>query len=222
MKIIVLYGPGEVGKRNEALRIKKTFSEEAVTRIDLKQNSQKDLEVAVAAQPLFFQDERLILVENVGDKLDLQQLSRQENLTLLLLAGAIRSDSTLIKSTKAMGAKLCLFEGEKEVSAFPYLDNLIEGKKQAFVELNKLLDGYGGMYILSMIYYLLRRNLLPLPASSFMQGKIKNQKKHFTTEDWQGFYYQTLQVEFRIKSGVTTEDLALIDLSQRFISRCGG
>lgn len=218
MKIILLYGPGEVAKRNEALKIKKQFATEDISHLDLKQSNIRDLEVQLSSPSLFTVGQRLVVVENTPDNLDLQKLKiTDDSLTLLLLAGSPRVDSPLLSAAKKLSVKLIAFEGEKELTAFPFLDALIEQRKQAFLELEKLLSGYGAMYILTMVYYLLRRNFLP-SKPGFMQEKVLRQKKKYKNCDFEKFYYFTLKTEFDIKSGNMDEGVGLGILVQKIIS----
>ncbi|MFH0937237.1 MAG: hypothetical protein V1808_03005 [Candidatus Daviesbacteria bacterium] len=220
MKIILLLGAGETAKRNQALKIKKEFSPDDISTIDLKEQSEKDLEMALSSTSLFGSGQRLVIVENVPDKLDLENIkSADDNVTLLLLADTPRADCSLLKIAKKLKATIYSFEGEKELTAFPFIDNLIEGKKTAFLELEKLLAEYGGMYVLAMIYYLLRRNLLPSPASSFMKEKIGRQKRKYNLEDFEVFYKTALETEFYIKSGFTDEKMGLVTLTQKIIGQ---
>lgn len=220
MKIIILVGPGEVGKRNAALKLRKQFDADSITTLDLKTNSEADLDLSLSSSSLFSTGPRLVVVENTPDRLDLEKFIKTgTNLTLLLLSGNPRVDSKILTSAKKIKAQIISFEGEKELTAFPYLDNLIEGKKEAFVELNKLLSEYGGMYVLAMVYYLLRRNILPLPKFPFMQKKIKSQKQKYNLEDWKKLYKLVLASEFDIKSGNLTEDLGLVLVTQKFIEQ---
>lgn len=220
MKIILLHGPGEVGKRAEALRIRKQFSPDAVAIVDLKQDGVDKLEMALTAVSLFESGPRLVVAENAPDKLDLSLLPAVgENLTLLIIAGAPKFTTSLLQSVAKVRAKAYSFEGEKETSIFPYLDGLIEQKKEAFAELQKLLADFAGAYILTMVYYGLRRNILPLPASPFARKKIEAQKHRFGFSDWERFYKLTLQTEFAIKSGKVTEELGLVRLTQAFVAR---
>lgn len=212
MELILFYGPGEISKRNESLRLRKSFGD-SVKIIDTKHNDLTSLEMELVSHSLFETGPRLVVVENAPDSLDLEKLKGDENITLLLLSGNLKSDAVLLKSAIKLKAKIIPFEGEKEISAFAFLDALIEGKKQAFVELDKLLDGYGGMYVLTMTYYLLRRNFLP-QASSFMQNKVKSQKQRYTEEDWSKLYKLILQSEFAIKNGSGSEQLILTNLVQ--------
>lgn len=220
MNIILLYGPGEVGKRNYLLKIKKNFPPDQISQIDLKQDNPADLDLKISSGSLFESGERLIVVENVPDKMDLEIVKKiTGEITLILVADHPLQTSPILQTAKKLGAKIYSFEGEKELTAFPFLDNLIEGKKEVFLELNKLLAGYGTMYILTMIYYLLRRNILPLPASDFMRKKIQKQKQGIALKDFQKFYFLTLETEFKIKSGLASDKIALISLVGNFIGQ---
>lgn len=217
MKTILLLGPGEIGKRNEALRLRRGFGD-AVKTIDLKQSSAADLGMELVSNFLFEVGPRLVVAENIPDSLDLEKLKGDEAVNLLLLAGNPKSDSTLFKSAQKIKAKIASFEGEKELSAFPFLDALIEGKKTAFVELKKLLEDYSGVYVLTMIYYLLRRNFLP-QSSSFMQGKVKSQKQRFNDGDWSKLYRLGLEADAALKSGLGSEEIILTNLVQAIVSK---
>lgn len=220
MQIILLYGPGEVGKRNCLLKIKKNFSPDQISRIDLKQDSSADLDLKISSGSLFESGERLVVAENVPDKMDLGIVKKiTGEITLVLMADHPPQTSPILQTAKKLGAKIYSFEGEKELTAFPFLDNLIEGKKEVFLELNKLLSEYGTMYILTMIYYLLRRNILPLPVSDFMRKKIQKQKQEFALKDFQKFYFLTLETEFKIKSGLASDKIALISLVGNFMGQ---
>lgn len=220
MKIIVLYGSGEVSKRSYLLKIKSSFDKDSITEIDLKKDPISKLYDSLAAVPLFIQDKKLVIIENMPDSFNLKDLKMQDDtLTAVITRNNLTATSILLKSAKEVKSLIYPFEGEKELSAFGYLDNLIEGNKQAFLELNKLLEEYGGMYVITMVYYLLRRNLLPPPQSSFMRGKIIGQKQAYVFDDWPKLYQIALLAEFNIKTGVTDEKTALYALTQRVVTR---
>ncbi len=218
MNLIVLYGPGEVSKRAALAKIKKEYTPDSMIILDLKVKNKADLEVALASTSLFDGGKRLVVAENAGDTLSLKNIKlNDQNLTLVVVAGSLKTVSVLLSDAKSLQAKIYLFEGEKEISAFPFLDALVEGKSAAYVELNKLLGQYGGMYVYSMIYYLLRRNILPLPQSDFAKKKIIQQKQKYKEEDFIKFYKLTLESEFSIKKGILPENLALTKLVTDFI-----
>lgn len=218
MTLTLLTGPGEGRKRDFSLNLKGRYSKEAVTAVDLKVDSFSKCLDQVGALSLFEQNKRLLVVENVADSLDLHLLSSNNpNLDLLLLTGSSKESSVLIKSARELKTQVLNFEGEEETSAFPYLDFLIEGKAEAFVELKKLLAEYGGIYTLSMVYYLLRRNVLPLPKSSFAAQKIERQKKKILNSAWEEIYRQVLEIEFKVKSGLISEELGLFVLTEGLV-----
>lgn len=218
MKVILLIGSGEIGKRSEALRLRKQFVG-GVRRLDFKETGLKGLDMELASRSLFETGPRLISVENIPDSLDLFSLKGSEDETFLLLMGSSpKAESSLLQSAKKLGAKIIPFEGEKELNAFPFLDALIERRQEALWQLYKLLEEYGGMYVLTMIYYLLRRNLLPPPASDFMRKKISQQKQKYNFYDWPKLYWETLQTEFAIKNGLISEGLGLTRLTEKIIS----
>lgn len=218
MKIILLYGPGEVGKRNYLLKIKKEFSPDQISHIDLKQDNLADLELKISSGFLFENGERVVIVENVPDTMDLEAVKKTTGkVTLVLLAVHPPPLALILQTAKKAGANIYSFEGDRELTAFPFLDNLIEGKKEAFLELEKLFLKYGAMYVLTMIYYLLRRNILPVPSSDFMRKKIQKQKQAFNLKDFEKFYQKTLETEFKIKNGLIDDKIALTFLVRNFI-----
>ncbi|KKR80843.1 MAG: hypothetical protein UU73_C0002G0172 [Candidatus Daviesbacteria bacterium GW2011_GWA1_41_61] len=218
MKIALLHGPGEVGKRSELLKIRSHFSRNLVSIVDLKQDDIAKIEEIMLSQPLLFEGRRLVLVENAPETLDLEKLPKLAGeLFLAVMAPSLKNDSLILKSAHKLGAKILLFEGEKELSAFPFLDALLEKKPQAFSELQKLLLDYGWVYVVTMIYYGLRRNLLPLPPQGFIQRKILAQRQNFHPQDFEQLYKLALQTEFNIKNGAMAEKVALAKLVQAFI-----
>lgn len=220
--IILLHGPGETGKRDELVKIKSKFNPEAVTFLDLQKSADWELKNALRSIPLFVAD-ALVVAENIPTPFELEKIlpeKLEDSVTLVLIVSStLPSSSRIIKYVSSKGGKIFTFEAEKEASVFPYLDNLIEGKPQSFLELKNLQREYGSMYLLSMIYYLLRRNFLPLPASSFMQNKIKNQKSKVSLKRWEELYKFTLDTEYKIKTGLLEEGLAMDLLTQRFLKR---
>lgn len=212
MNVVILAGSGEGAKKTEILKIKRKFSPNSVTTLDLTKNTTGDLCNTISALSLFQEGQRLVIADNVNPKLDLSVLPQgEEALTLVVLTSAVNSSLAKFKP------KVLTFESNKELTAFPFLDNLIERKKEAFLELNKLLSDFNGSYVLSMMFYLLRRNILPLPASSFAAQKISIQKKTYQPSDWSKLYSLVLETESKVKSGQVSENLGLTLLTQVII-----
>lgn len=216
MKLVILSGLGETKKREALFQLKQRFTTDLVTTVDLKENSIAQLKNIIFSTPLFFKEARLVVVENCPDKFDLEAVFQKENQIALILVMA-NPHQEVIKKAQTLQAQIMSFPEEKETSVFPYLDYLIERKEASFLELNKLLQNYNWMYILTMIYYLLRRNLLPLPASEFARKKIIAQQKFLKEESLEKLYLLTLQTEYKIKNGLMEGNTALYFLTEKII-----
>ncbi len=217
MKVFVLSGPGEVSKREYLFKLRSKFNSDSIKTIDLKKSSVSDLIVESSSTSLFEVGERLVICENAPDTLDLGLLTSSSNTTLVVLAASFKAGSVLEKSSKDKDVQVVKFEAERELSAFPFIDALLERKKSAFVELEKLMQEYGFMYVLTMIYYGLRRNFLPA-KSDFIKQKISKQKTINDQKTLKKLYELTLQAEFDIKSGKKEDSLAIFSLVNNIIS----
>lgn len=219
MKITVLTGAGESAKRAWLMKYKEQFEDLGVDEVDLQTQPLTALMQRLLT-PALFSRKQLLIIENAPAGLDLQKLTSEkvQDMEMVILTSQLSSTSTLYKSAKELLFQVLNFDADKELSAFPYLDKLIERDRSVFLELDKLLREYGGMYILSMIYYLLRRNLLPLPQNSFIRNKIKGQKLKVNEDSWQNLYYLILETEFKIKNGLTDEKSGLADLTLHWLT----
>ncbi len=219
MKITLLYGPAEAAKREQLLKIKNQYNLDARVLIDLKRQNWDEVLLSLRSRSLFETEKRLVIVENVPKSLDLNNLNlSDQNCEVILVTANLEAASLLLKSAQAKKIQIIKFDETMETSVFPFLDNLIEGKSQAFVELEKLLTEYSSIYILTMIYYLLRRNILP-QSSPFMQKKVKSQLARINDSDLELFYKWSLETEFKIKSGLMEEKNGLFTLSQKITDR---
>lgn len=216
MNVYILTGPGEVGKRQHLLQIKRQFDKTAITEYDLKTHDLTTVKDALLSTPLFT-NTKLVILENPPAALDLAEFTISAQLTLVILIQQLPVSSSLFKSAKEVKAKLIDFAPQKELSAFPFIDALIEKKGIALFELMKLLEQYGAMYVFSMIYYLLRRNILPLPKNNFTSKKIAVQKRKYKLTDFTIMYQKTLETEYKIKSGLISDTLGLTRLVQLYI-----
>lgn len=217
MTVFILTGLGEISKRQYLLKLKQHFDNTAIIERDLKTHDISAVKDYLISSPLFT-DTRLVILENSPSFLNLEELATSKQLTLVILTSQLSASSTLFKSAKLLKAKIIDFAGEKEISAFPFIDGLIERKSVALSELVKLLEIYGGMYVLSMVYYLFRRNILPLPKNMFFRKKITTQKSKYNFTDFANMYQKSLQTEYKIKSGLVSEKLGLTRLVQLLIS----
>lgn len=220
MEIKILTGNGEVSKRDYLLKMKRQFDRQAVIEVDLAKEDVGTLEEAILSTPLFT-DKRLVIGLNPSPQLDLSKLHLvgDERLTLVFMVGSLAPSTPLSRSAALLQGEVLVFDEEKDKSIFPFLDSLIEGKVGAFSYLMKLTKEYGGMYLLTMIYYLWRRNLLPLPKASFLKNKIQRQREKFSLSDWRYFYQEVLEIEYQMKTGVVSEQMASLLAIERILRR---
>lgn len=217
MNVYILTGPGEVGKRQHLLQIKLQFDKTAITEYDLKTHDLTTVKDSLLSTPLFT-NTRLVILENSPAALNLAEFIGSYQLTLVILTQQLPVSSLLFKSAKKLKAKIIDFAPQKELSAFPFIDALIEKQGTALSKLMKLLEQYGAMYVFSMIYYLLRRNILPLPKNNLISKKIAVQKRKYKLTDFIIMYQTTLETEYKIKSGFVSDKLGLTQLVQSCIS----
>lgn len=220
MKKILLYGPGEVEKRQALARIKAKFDHGAITILDGKKLQDNEVQTILRTSDLFQTNDRLIVIENPSDSFGVKLLPNDLELTIVLLADNLKSTSKLLQAVREGGFEIYQFQLEQELSAFPFVDSLLEKRPVVFLELEKLLAHMGSGYVLSMVYYAIRRNLLPLPASGFLAGKIERQRRGFSAQDWLRLYQGCLKTEYSIKTGHTEERTALYQLLNEFLRSC--
>lgn len=214
--ITILAGPGEVQKRGELIRIKSRYSPENTATVDLKRASVHELILQLQSQGLFEDDKKLMVIEGAGETLDLLELP-EGNTDLVILTGPLKAGSKLLVSGAGKKAAVVRFEAEKELLAFSFIDALLEGKKSAHIELEKLFETYGFMYVLTMVYYGLRRNFL-VQRSDFIRQKISKQRSHLGVDGLRKLYQEAIRCEFEIKSGLLDAKLSLFGLVEKFLT----
>lgn len=219
MKLIVLHGSGLVGISNYLVNLKKNSVNLGVLEIDAKSVSLSSL-VSTISTPQLFSTERLIILENLDESSDLKSLPDDLNLTVLIrLNKELKATSLLWKSAQLKKAQFVQFNEEKETPIFPFLDLVIEGSLKSEMMLNKLLAEYGSQYVLTMLFYALRRLIVnPNTKSSFVLKKLQIQKQKFPLEKINFYYREILITDFKIKSGILDEKTALHALLGRFVN----
>lgn len=202
---------------NRVSSLKKDFDAESITELSFKNSSLGELKLESQSVSLF-SEKRLIILEDFSD-INLEDLPQDENLTIILkFSKTLPSNSLLLKQAQKLKAQIIPFSEEKEQSVFPFLDALAEKNPKALVFLESLYKDYGSQYLLTMIFYLLRRMVVGaknLPP--FVVKKMEAQKRNFPLERINYFYKKTLETDFKIKSGLIDEKMALFSLSEEFL-----
>lgn len=209
MNLIILHGNGIVSLSQKLSQIKKDFDPQSIQIL-----SGKDLEFEKAviwlSTPQLFSEKRLIVLEDF-ETVDLEKLPEEEGLTIVLkIPKSLAVNSVILKSAIKLKGQIFQFNEKDEKIIFPFLDNLAEKNLKALGEVDKLISEYGGQYILTMLFYLFRRLILkPKKLPDFVLKKIERQQRNFDTEQIKYFYKQSLETDFKIKSGLVQEKLGI-------------
>lgn len=210
MKLIVLHGNGLIAISKRLSAFKNKFDPISITQIDNQKQNVREMLINLLTPPLF-SNERLVVVEDFEDEIDLEKISIDQNLTLVLVfSKSLLATNKLFQQAKKFKGEILEFSEEQDKSIFPFLDLLAEKNPQALTLLETLRAAYGSQYILTMIFYMLRRLIIaPKNVPTFVAKKLASQKENFSLKQIQQTYFETINTDFRIKSGLVEEKIAL-------------
>ena len=179
--------------------------------------------------PALFAEKRLVILENFDPPtnseqgIDFSSLPEDESLTVVFRFGKnLTAQSPLLKAALIRGAQLVNLTEADEQSIFPFLDSLAFKNPKALEELDGLLARYGSQYLLTMIFYLLRRMIQPgKNLSPFVAKKIARQRQNFSPEEITNLYKEALEADFKIKNGLIDDKMALALLLSRILAPSG-
>lgn len=219
MKLLILHGSGLSAISSKISEIKKSFDPVSILEISGKETSFSEALIEIGTGGLFSQS-RLIILENFDDKIDIEKIPDDESLTVLLrFTKPLNKSSSLLKSATKLNVQVLVFEENQEISVFPFLDALGEkNKTKSYQEFEKLYKGYGGQYILTMIFYLFRRLVTtPKKLPDFVLNKLNKQKRNFGVDELRLLYKAALETDYKFKSGLMDEKLGLTMLVERIL-----
>lgn len=208
---LLLHGPAIKASRIKLQEFKSKFHPDNVIRFEKGEDTEVILTNLQSIS--LFAGERLVIVENPTD--DLQSKTFDSNSLMLILWFDHQVDTK-----KWPGFKELFFPEAKEISVFPFLDNLVAKSNQAFLELDKLKKaGFEIPYFLTMVFYLLR-NLAVTPKNvpQFVKDKLQRQRKDFPREKITKLYKEILEIDFKIKSGLLDKSQAEFLLINKLLS----
>lgn len=219
MKLVILHGGGFSAILNKISSIKKDFDASSTMLINGKEVSFNQA-ILTLSTPLLFSNKRLAILENFEDTIQLEKLPNDEELLVVIkFPKALNANSLLLKIAYKLKAQVIIFNEEKEISIFPFLDCLTSRDPKALIFLDKLLNEYGCQYILTMLFYMFRRLVVsPKNISSYNLTKLEKGRMNFPIEKIKYFYQEILKTDFKIKSGLISDKQALISLTFRVLS----
>ncbi len=218
--LILLHGNGQVAISQKLSELKKEFDPLATVSFNGKEHEFNQALMAINSGQLF-SNKRLVVLEDFDEKMiDLSNLPEDDNLTIILkFPKALAATSSVLKTATQAKAQIINLNEEQEQSIFPFLDLLADKNDQALAKFDKLMDKYGSQYLLTMIFYMLRRLINPpqkLP--SFVLKKIAVQQRNFDLEKITKLYKLSLETDLKIKSGLLDEKLGLTLLVQNILT----
>lgn len=219
MTLIILHGNGLTGQINKLQDIKSRFDPLNIFQISGKESDFEQAVVNLSTASLFA-EERLVILEEFEESLDLSKLPSESELTIVLrFQKSLPVNSKLLKSAASLNPQIILVTETEETSIFPFLDKLAEKRSQALAELDPLLEQFGGQYLLTMIFYMLRRLILrPKKLPEFVLRKLEVQRKIFDLKKLKALYRFALETDFKMKNGLIEEKLGLTLLLNRILT----
>lgn len=192
---LLLHGPAINISRKKLIEIKQKYDPDNVVTFE---KGSEVSEILASLQTIsMFSENRLVVLENPDD-LDSRLLTLDSNITLVFWF-----DHEIKKIPE--GVEVFFFPEEKEASIFPLLDSLGQRSTRAFSELEKRnrTSPNDTQYILTMIFYLLRSLVTtPKTAKDFVKQKNAKMRSNFSLEELVNLYKFTLEIDFKIKSGL--------------------
>lgn len=220
MRLALLHGPGKSASRGRLTLLKKKFDPNQVMVFEAGTGPAGAKEV-ILSMPLL-PEPRLIILENVEEDLTFsKEQVFDESLNLVFWFDHEVSDRKPVMDwVKQIGGTVLNFPEEKETSVFPFLDLLAAKDKNAFLELQKLKTaGFDIYYFVTMVFYLLRNlTVTPRNAKEFMKKKLDRQRRNFNQPKLENLYQKTLEIDFKIKSGLLETDQAEFLLTRQFLN----
>lgn len=215
MKLVLLYGNGFSAMSQKLSSIRKNFN--SVSVIEVNDSDASGTELAGIFGQQLFTEKRLVILDNYNGKLDFDKVDDDGLTVVVTVKKALSPTSELLIKARKFGAQVYFFSEKGETPIFPFLDLLAEKNKKALYQLESYLDEWGGQYALTMIFYMFRRQILPL-RNTFEARKIESQKKNFSTDDICRLYKEGLETDFNIKSGNIDEKLGITLFIQKILA----
>ena len=214
--LVLLHGPAIDASRQKLQQIKKDFKAENV--IVFEKGSDPQTILAYLMTPSLLSEEKLIVLENPPEDLNLSLVTSSSSL-LLWFDREVDEKKPALAWAKKVGQVL-YFPPEKEVSVFPFLDLLGSRDKKAYLELDKLKkSGADAQYLITMMLYQLRSLVVTKKdAKSFVKEKASQQRKNFTPEELVSLYKFVLETDFKIKSGLIDSSQAEFLIVNKFLT----
>lgn len=221
MPVVIFHGDNNLVIANKIDEMRKSYPVDSIERVSLKNESFEQLLIKLNTAS-FFSDQRLFIVDDCDEKkVDLSRINVDSHTTLVLIfTKELTGSSAVLKLAEEKHYRIFALSQPQDKRIFTFLDLIAEKNNKAFSMVDELVDDFGGVYILTMLVFLLRRLVLPIgKVPSFVEGKLKKQKGNFSAKNLTDLYKQTLQADYRFKTGKGDERTELLLLLQNFLKK---
>lgn len=220
MPIYIYHGNGLSAISTAVSRIKQSFDALSISEFNGKTQSLEEALMSIAT-PNLFADKRLILLDNYPEKIEIGKLVDDPSITVIFRFNKqIPANSVFLREALKKKFLIREFSEADETSIFPFLDLLGEKNGRALGMFEKLYAEYGSQYLLTMLYYFYRRMVAkPKKMPSFALQKLERQKRNFSQEQITKLWEETLETDFKIKSGLLDPKLGLTLLVESILQK---
>ncbi len=222
MKLLLLHGPAVSSSRAKLVTLKEELgSEETVVFGDFGKSGEDINQVLGEVLTVgLLSQERLVVLENPPEDLELSQVLNIDGLSLILWFDHQLSPKKKLLEWAATFGKVLYFPETKETSVFPLLDLLAAGDTGAFLQIEKLKNaGFDIYYFITMTFYLLRCLVVPpVNAAPFIKNKLAKQRNRLSMGNISDLYKQILEIDYKLKSGLIEPNQAEFLLVSKFLS----
>lgn len=210
MSIILIHGNAVIAKLNKISAFKKDFDPLSISEFNGKLLTLSQVLPEISTSGLFAQN-WLVILEDFEADMDLDLIPDEESLTVILKFNKLlAANSKILKQANQKKVTIFNLTEKEETSIFPFLDSLSEKRKTVLKDLDPLLGALGGQYLLTMIFYMLRRLITtPKNLPPFVIKKIESQKRNFSKEKIIDLYKEGLETDLKIKSGLIDEKMGV-------------
>lgn len=215
----VIFGNGMSAISQKISSIKRAFDPLSIIEFDGDVTAWETA-IATISTPQLFSESRLVILENFEEDLDFEKLPLDINLSIIIkISKNLNANSKVLKSAAKFKFTTVNLSEKEETQIFPFLDGLVGQNQKVLSQIPRIIADYGSQYLLTMIFYSLRRLVLPgqkLP--DFVAKKINEQRRNFDDQSIRRIYKSALLTDFKIKNGLIDDLIGLTLLSEAIVN----
>jgi len=217
MQISIIHGSDKVAARKKLQQLADKYESLSVVRASGGEITVDFLVNNLRGGDLFV-TQKLVVLENPDSEMDWGRLGNAEEVELVLYFDKeLPVTSRFFKEEYFKKARIMGFEAPPDKSIFEWLDLVADKNPRVFEMLDRLQKEFGEQYLLTMLFYLLRRQVMP--SSGGMKSKLERQRQSFPIERIEELYKTAIEYDYQTKRGLIEGRTALFLVVERFMSK---